>query len=136
VVTRFRRSYPASSTAFEDAMIEFHALREKVSGDIESRVVAAMDAYGYGRLPRPETAAQPAGSARRLLQHADFLKILAGETISDLGSQVGELALPLAAALVLNDVALGRHRRSTLGEYPGRRRAQRPPRSRARPRRA
>ena len=29
VVTRFRRSYPASRTAFEDAMVEFHALREK-----------------------------------------------------------------------------------------------------------
>jgi MFS family permease len=37
-----------------------------------------------------------------LWQHADFLKLLAGETISDLGSQVGGLALPLAAALVLN----------------------------------
>src|SRR5260221_1247687 len=49
-----------------------------------------------------DNAAQPAGSARRLWQHADFLKILAGETISDLGSQVGDLALPLAAALVLN----------------------------------
>jgi MFS family permease len=49
-----------------------------------------------------DTAAQPAGSARGLWQPADFLKILAGETISDLGSQVGDLALPLAAALVLN----------------------------------
>ena len=49
-----------------------------------------------------DTAAQPAGPARRLWQDADFLKILAGETISDLGSQVGDLALPLAAALVLN----------------------------------
>ena len=29
--------------------------REKVSSDVVSRVVAAMDAYGYGRLPRPET---------------------------------------------------------------------------------
>lgn len=35
--------------------------RDKVSSDIESRVIAAMDAYGYGRLPRSETAtaAQP-----------------------------------------------------------------------------
>ncbi len=49
-----------------------------------------------------DTAAQPDGSARRLWQHTDFLKILAGETVSDLGSQVGDLALPLAAALVLN----------------------------------
>src|ERR1700730_6097533 len=49
-----------------------------------------------------DPAAQSAGSARRLCQHADFVKLLAGETISDLGSQVGDLALPLAAALVLN----------------------------------
>jgi hypothetical protein len=35
------------------------------------------------------------------LRQPDFLKILAGETISDLGSHVGGLALPLAAALVL-----------------------------------
>jgi len=49
-----------------------------------------------------DTAAQPDGSARRQWQHADFLKLLAGETISDIGSQVGDLALPLAAALVLN----------------------------------
>jgi hypothetical protein len=49
-----------------------------------------------------DTAAQPDGSTRRLWQHADFLKLLAGETISDIGSQVGDLALPLAAALVLN----------------------------------
>jgi hypothetical protein len=35
--------------------------RDKVSSDIASRVVAAMDAYGYGRLPRPETCAQSDG---------------------------------------------------------------------------
>jgi predicted MFS family arabinose efflux permease len=34
-------------------------------------------------------------------RHPDFLKVLAGETVSDLGSQVGGLALPLAAALTL-----------------------------------
>jgi hypothetical protein len=37
--------------------------RDKVSSDIASRVIAAMDAYGYGRLPRPETAERPATSA-------------------------------------------------------------------------
>ncbi|MDQ6674624.1 MAG: MFS transporter [Chloroflexota bacterium] len=41
-------------------------------------------------------------AAPRVWQHADFLKLLAGETVSDLGSQVGDLALPFAAALVLN----------------------------------
>jgi hypothetical protein len=30
LVTRHRRSYRASATAFEDAMCEFHALREEV----------------------------------------------------------------------------------------------------------
>ena len=49
-----------------------------------------------------DTAARPDGSARRLWQHADFLKLLAGEAISDIGSQIGDLALPVAAALVLN----------------------------------
>jgi predicted MFS family arabinose efflux permease len=39
---------------------------------------------------------------RGLWRHPDFLKVLAGETISDLGSQVGGLALPLAAALTLD----------------------------------
>src|SRR5687768_10943720 len=29
VVTRSRRNYPASNFAFEDAMVEYHALREK-----------------------------------------------------------------------------------------------------------
>jgi Replication protein A C terminal len=29
VVTRNRRNYPASNFAFEDAMVEYHALREK-----------------------------------------------------------------------------------------------------------
>jgi hypothetical protein len=38
--------------------------RDTVSSDIESRVIAAMDAYGYGRLPRPETPAQPDGARR------------------------------------------------------------------------
>ena len=37
--------------------------RDKVSSDIASRVLAAMDAYGYGRLPRPETGAQPEAPA-------------------------------------------------------------------------
>jgi hypothetical protein len=35
VVTRFRRSYPNSSTAFEDAMVEFHALREEAQHKLD-----------------------------------------------------------------------------------------------------
>jgi predicted MFS family arabinose efflux permease len=42
-----------------------------------------------------------ASDARALWRRPDFLKILVGETISDLGSHVGSLALPLAAALTL-----------------------------------
>ena len=36
-----------------------------------------------------------------LWRNVDLIKLLAGETISDLGSQIGDLALPLAAALAL-----------------------------------
>jgi predicted MFS family arabinose efflux permease len=46
--------------------------------------------------------AETSGGARTLWRQPDFLKILAGETISDLGSQVGSLALPLAAVLTLD----------------------------------
>jgi len=33
--------------------------RDKVSEDVAARVIAVMDAYGYGRLPRPEPDVQP-----------------------------------------------------------------------------
>jgi hypothetical protein len=33
--------------------------RDKVSTDVEVRVIAAMDEYGYSRLPRPESVAGP-----------------------------------------------------------------------------
>jgi hypothetical protein len=45
----------------------------------------------------PNPSAAPSHSIWR---NADLLRVLAGETISDLGSQIGDLALPLAAALV------------------------------------
>ena len=35
VITRFRKAYPASSTAFEDAMIAFHALREETKHQLD-----------------------------------------------------------------------------------------------------
>src|SRR5690348_12865133 len=38
---------------------------------------------------------------RGLRQQSDFIKVLAGETVSDVGSRIGGLALPLAAALLL-----------------------------------
>jgi len=46
----------------------------------------------------PASLATPPPS---LWRNTDFIKVLAGETVSDLGSQVGGLALPLAAALLL-----------------------------------
>jgi MFS family permease len=48
----------------------------------------------------PAAAGAP-GPPRALWRQPDFVNVLTGETISDLGSQVGDLALPLAAALVL-----------------------------------
>jgi predicted MFS family arabinose efflux permease len=50
--------------------------------------------------PEPAVAERP-GPPRVLWRQPDFIKVLTGETISDVGSQVGDLALPLAAALVL-----------------------------------
>ena len=38
---------------------------------------------------------------RHVWRNANLLKVLIGETISDLGSQVGDLALPLLAVLSL-----------------------------------
>ena len=37
-----------------------------------------------------------------LWRHADFLKLWSGQTVSQVGSQVSALALPLAAVLVLD----------------------------------
>src|SRR5919201_6004782 len=66
--------------------------RDNVSNDIAARVIAAMDAYGYGRLPRPETVVDrqaagsptaesaPAGAETRPTQRA-----VAGEVVDDSG---------------------------------------------------
>jgi hypothetical protein len=43
----------------------------------------------------------PTRSSAPLRRNADLVKVLIGETISDVGSQVGGLALPFAAALTL-----------------------------------
>jgi len=43
----------------------------------------------------------PVWSSASLWRNPDLVRILIGETVSDLGSQVGSLALPLAAALTL-----------------------------------
>src|SRR5437667_5711235 len=44
----------------------------------------------------------PTASSAPLWRNADLLKVLSGEAISDFGSQVGGLALPLLAALTLD----------------------------------
>jgi MFS family permease len=44
----------------------------------------------------------PTASNAPLWRNADLLKVLVGEAISDFGSQVGDLALPLLAALTLD----------------------------------
>ncbi len=56
-----------------------------------------------GRLPAmPATPDRPARSTGRALwRHRDFLKLWMGETVSEFGSQVTLVAMPLAAAVVL-----------------------------------
>jgi MFS family permease len=44
----------------------------------------------------------PAAAAPPLRRHRDFMRLWAGETVSTFGSQVTELALPLAAVLTLS----------------------------------
>ena len=52
--------------------------------------------------PAPDsTVPPPTSSPRRLWRNANLVSVLAGETVSDLGSRLGGLALPLAAALAL-----------------------------------
>jgi len=53
-------------------------------------------------MPRPFAPRWPTGG---LWRHADFLKLWSAETISQFGSQVGQLALGLVAILVLDATA-------------------------------
>ena len=59
--------------------------RDKVSGDIEARVIAAMDAYGYGRLPRSETAtaAQPDPPTGKPAGAAASTRAVSGEIVKE-----------------------------------------------------
>lgn len=59
--------------------------RDSVNSDIESRVIAAMDAYGYGRLPRSETAAQPAPSTGKpeKAEAATSARAVSGEIVEE-----------------------------------------------------
>ena len=52
--------------------------------------------------PAPDSTVPPTTSSPRYLwRNANLVSVLAGETVSDLGSRLGGLALPLAAALAL-----------------------------------
>lgn len=57
--------------------------RDKVSSDIESRVIAAMDAYGYGRLPRSETAARPDPPTGKPAEAAASARAVSGEIVEE-----------------------------------------------------
>src|SRR5687768_10477028 len=63
---------------------------------------------GRGRTPAPEGRRAARGGApvaergRSLWGHRDFMRLWAAETISQIGSQVTLLALPLAAILILD----------------------------------
>ncbi len=71
--------------------------REKVGGDIASRVVRAMDAYGYGRLPRPDDAgakgehsATTRGSGNRIDETRPTTRAVAGEIVEERREQNAE----------------------------------------------
>lgn len=82
--------------------------REKVSGDIASRVVTAMDAFGYGRLPRPDSA----GATR---EHS--------ETTQRSGNRIDETR-QTTRAVVGEVVEEGREQNSATDDAIGRAREQ------------
>jgi hypothetical protein len=62
--------------------------RDKVSSDIAARVMTAMDAYGYGRLPRPDNAeasrersATTRGSGNRTDETRPTTRAVVGEVV-------------------------------------------------------
>ena len=107
-----RRSRRREHRAADDAVRRGRLLRPRGDPD---RALADPEA------PRPAGAAAGAGHLGRaaragargrgrrmsprggdLLRHRDFQKLWAGQTVSQLGSQVSQLALPLVAVLVLH----------------------------------
>ena len=55
---------------------------------------------------------------RRLYRHADFRRLWAGQTISQFGSQVSTLALPLVAVVALHASAFRVSLLATFGILP------------------
>ena len=57
------------------------------------------------RQPGPESQAEASAAApkrRSLWRHSDFMKLWTGQTISQLGDEVTQLAIPLVAAVTLD----------------------------------
>ena len=52
----------------------------------------------------------PLGSRGALWRHGQFMKLWSAQTVSQLGSEITGLALPLAAILVLEASAFGSRR--------------------------
>ena len=66
--------------------------RDNVSSDIASRVITAMDAYGYGRLPRPDSvgAATTRGSGNRSDETRPTTRSVVGEVVEERRQQDAE----------------------------------------------
>jgi len=71
--------------------------RDNVSSDIASRVITAMDAYGYGRLPRPdsvgatrERSATTRGSGNRSDETRPTTRSVVGEVVEERRQQDAE----------------------------------------------
>src|SRR2546422_665585 len=71
--------------------------RDNVSSDIAARVVTAMDAYGYGRLPRPDSARatrEQSAPTRASGNHSDetrpTMRVVVGEVVEERRDQDAE----------------------------------------------
>src|SRR4026207_96708 len=61
--------------------------------------------WRHGDFPRPWAGGRALGRHGGLWRHGDFLRLWTGETISQFGSQISQLAIPLTAILVLDATA-------------------------------
>jgi MFS family permease len=72
-----------------------HHLSKQAPGDGSDQIVTAAT-------PAAATPATPAESRDSVLANRDFIKLWAGETVSLIGTQVTQFAMPLVAILTLN----------------------------------
>jgi hypothetical protein len=85
--------------------------RDNVSSDIAARVVSAMDAYGYGRIPRPEGVAESGGEPTSPSQEAGKA---GAEKTSGSRAVAGEVVEQSRERNVEADDAIGRAREQLL----------------------